>query len=128
MTYYKQLDDRWAFIPTKVGNWKAGMLGYRGVKPKDLNDLHIIASKPSLIGSYSDAHVSFVSGGKTKHVYYQLNGDRLDPDYVLSPNSWQSSPWVNYPGLREMTEAEVAHFIAHWRKEGRLDRNPAAAD
>lgn len=95
MPRYKTLDPNWAFIRTKEGNWKAGMLGYTGVKPLGLKDMHIIASKPSMIGSYSDAHISFVTGAGTKHVYYQLNNNRLDPDYVQSPNSWQSSPWVN---------------------------------
>lgn len=128
MPRYKTLDPNWVFIRTKEGNWKAGMLGYTGVKPHGLKDLHIIASKPSMIGSYSDAHVTFVSEGKSKHVYYQLNGGRLDPDYAQSPNSWQSSPWVNYPGLRAMTEAEVENFIEYWRDEGRLDHLPTAAD
>jgi hypothetical protein len=130
MARYVSLSDKWVYIPTRVdrgGDWKKAMLGYSGVKAATLNDLHLIASKPSQIGNYSDAHVTFVlKGGGSKHIYYQVNNDKLVADYVLAPKGWQASYWNNYPELREAAEAELLNLVRYCRDEGKLDRVPSA--
>ena len=128
-TYTPQAKYKWKAVATREGNWKAGMLVYRAQKPAGLSDLHIIASKPSHIGCYSDAHVTFVeNGGARHHVYYQVNNGKLVADYVLAPKGWRATFWIKYPSLREETETEVLHFVAFWREEGRLDDPPSAVD
>jgi hypothetical protein len=127
---YTPLDPDWIFIPPRSregANWKIGMLGYRMAKKERLLDLHIIATKPSHPGNYSDAHVTFVeSDQKKQHLYYQVNGGRLVADYVLAPHGWRASYWTHYPMLRDSTEAEVLHFVEYWREEGKLENPPRA--
>ncbi|GAA5167737.1 hypothetical protein [Viridibacterium curvum] len=131
MARYKSLSDKWAYIPTRVdrgGDWKKAMLGFTGVKSAKLSDLHLIASKPSHQGSYSDAHVTFVlkEGNAKHHIYYQVNNDKLVADYVLAPKGWKSSYWLNFPELREAAEAELLNLVRYCRSEGTLDEIPSA--
>ncbi|MBL3589376.1 MAG: hypothetical protein JMN24_06220 [gamma proteobacterium endosymbiont of Lamellibrachia anaximandri] len=126
--YFPLEKYKWKFKRTKEGNWKAGMLFYTAAKPYGLKDLHIIASKPSGKGSYSDAHVTFGFAQYKERIFYQVNDDKLVADYVLAPKGWQSSFWINFPYLRATTEAEVLRFVAFWRDEGRLENPPRAVD
>lgn len=130
MGRYVARNADWVFIPPRSqhGNdWKIGMLGYRMARKEGLRDLHIIATKPSGKGSYSDAHVTFVNDdGRSDHIYYQVNRGELVADYVLAPHGWRASYWSHHPGLRESTEAEVLNFVDFWRDEGRLEDPPRA--
>jgi hypothetical protein len=104
------------------------MLGYRGAK-QGLLDVHLLASKPTGKGSYSDAHVTFVlSNTEKQHIYYQVNGGRLVADYALAPHGWRSSYWLNFPALKDSAETELLHLVEYCRSEGTLDEVPRAND
>ena len=130
MPRYRPLDNDWVVIAPRShrdNDWKIGMLGYRMARREGLLDLHIIATRPSHQGCYSDAHVTFVDDDNAKqHIYYQMNGGKLVADYALAPHDWRSSYWVSFPGLRDPTEAEVRNFITYWRAEGALENPPRA--
>lgn len=130
MPHYHPLTDGWVFIPPRSRqdvDWKVGMLGYRLAKKEGLRDLHILATKPSGKGSYSDAHVTFVGAdGSSQHVYYQVNNGQLVADYVLAPHGWRATQWIHYPMLKDSTEAEMLNFVGFLRAEGKLEDPPRA--
>lgn len=129
MGRYNLIDTNWFLRSTKVGDWKAGMLIHRSPGQYSVKDAHIIASDPSLIGNYSDAHITLVAKNNEKHhIYYQVNNDELVANYVLAPNGWRDSAWVFFPNLRKTAEREALNFVRYWRSEGRLTDPPAPVD
>jgi hypothetical protein len=129
---YVPLSRDWKYDAHRAhreNNWKVGMLFYRQSAREGLQDLHIIANRASSTGSYSDIHVTIQpTGGPKHHIFYQVNGGRLVADYVLAPHGWRDSYWINFPHLRDATEAEALAFAEFCAGQADLAYSPGQID
>jgi hypothetical protein len=114
---YTPLSTDWKYDADRShreNNWKVGILFYRQARKVGLQDLHIIVNRASSQGCYSDIHVTIEPiGGPKHHIYYQINGGELVADYVLAPQGWRDSYWINFPYLRSPVEAEALAFAKY---------------